>query len=205
MDKLESKWRSMIQRCENPKATNFQNYGGRGIKVCEEWHKLESFKKWALSHGYDENAPKRECTIDRINVNGDYCPENCRFISMHEQMKNKRNNRIIEIDGIKKPLTSWAEENGIPYQVIARRFYSQKKTGKDLIKPCTIKLGKGLTNFKEIVGERSLFRIAWDCRTSKSTLDGIIRGNYYPGKGLCRRLAKYFGMPEEDFACEISE
>ena len=205
MSKLKVKWKSMIYRCENNNSTGFNNYGGRGIKVCNEWHNYESFKEWALSHGYDDNAPRGECTIDRIDVNGDYCPENCRFITMHEQMKNKRNNRIVEIDGVKMPLASWAEEYGIPYQVIARRFYSQKKVGKDLIKPCSIRLGEGIKHFNVIVGEKSLHKIAWDCHTSWYALNGIIQGKYYPGKGLCKRLAKYFDKPEDYFICEITE
>lgn len=82
--------RSMINRCENPNATEYENYGGRGIRVCEEWHDPWTFIDWAYDNGYDETASFGECTIDRIDVNGDYEPSNCRWVSLDVQAKNKR-------------------------------------------------------------------------------------------------------------------
>lgn len=90
-DRLYEVWGSMKKRCNNPNDKSYKNYGGRGIKVCKEWNEnYLSFKKWAYKNGYDENAPHGECTIDRINVNGNYEPNNCRWISNAEQQKNKR-------------------------------------------------------------------------------------------------------------------
>lgn len=90
-DRLYGVWRSMKKRCNNTNDKRYKDYGGRGIKVCEEWEKdYSAFKKWAYENGYDENAEYGCCTIDRINVNGNYCPENCRWISNLEQQKNKR-------------------------------------------------------------------------------------------------------------------
>ena len=86
-------WNSMIQRCYNPKTKAYKHYGGRGITVCEEWHDAEKFSKWAYENGYDENARQWDCTIDRIDVNGNYCPENCRWVDMKTQNQNKRNTR----------------------------------------------------------------------------------------------------------------
>ena len=84
--KLYNTWLRMKGRCCNPKNDRYQYYGARGISVCEEWkNDFAVFREWALSNGYKEGL-----SIDRINVNGNYCPENCRWITMAEQQRNKR-------------------------------------------------------------------------------------------------------------------
>lgn len=88
--RLYAVWESMKQRCENPKNDAYKNYGGRGVSVCDEWHDFSIFEKWAISSGYDENAPHGKCTIDRINVNGNYEPSNCRWVDMSVQRQNQR-------------------------------------------------------------------------------------------------------------------
>lgn len=90
-DRLYTVWSSMKQRCGNPNAHEYENYGGRGISVCDEWSSsFEAFCEWAYSHGYDPNAPRGKCTIDRIDVNGNYEPSNCRFVDMKVQCRNRR-------------------------------------------------------------------------------------------------------------------
>lgn len=90
--KLYNTWLRMKGRCYNPGATSFKYYGGRGITVCEEWRSsFAAFREWALANSYQEGL-----SIDRIDPNGHYCPENCRWITMAEQQRNKRNTRKEE-------------------------------------------------------------------------------------------------------------
>lgn len=90
-DRLYGVWKDMKSRCYNKNIRSYKDYGGRGIKICESWkNDYAEFKKWAYENGYDENAQKGDCTIDRIDVNGDYCPENCRFVDSKLQAQNKR-------------------------------------------------------------------------------------------------------------------
>ena len=90
-ERLHGVWTAMKSRCNNPNNKRYKYYGLRGIKVCEEWSKsYAAFRDWALRTGYDPEAPRGACTIDRIDVDGDYCPENCRWVDNDTQAKNKR-------------------------------------------------------------------------------------------------------------------
>lgn len=92
-DRLYEIWKGMKARCNNPKNRSYKNYGGRGISVCEEWNDYVAFRNWAYSSGYKMDAKYGVCTIERIDVNMNYCPENCTWISLSEQMKNKTNSK----------------------------------------------------------------------------------------------------------------
>lgn len=123
-------WTNMKGRCNNPNAEGYKDYGGRGIQVCEEWaHDFSVFQEWAMSHGYQETL-----SIDRVDVDGNYCPENCRWVSMKEQQNNKRTNVFCEINGKTKTLSQWAEYANLPkYEIYDR--WRRGKRGHDLIRP----------------------------------------------------------------------
>jgi len=89
-ERLYKVWLGIRKRCFNPNEPAFPNYGGRGITVCCEWENYQAFRKWALEAGYNENAPRGKCTIDRINVDGNYEPSNCRWVDMKVQRNNQR-------------------------------------------------------------------------------------------------------------------
>jgi hypothetical protein len=110
-------WESMKSRCERPEVKSFKDYGGRGISVCEEWHDPSTFFGWAMSNGY-----KSGMEIDRIDVNGNYCPDNCRLVSRLENSNNKTNNKVIEHNGEKKTLAEWARYYGVNYKNLSRNL-----------------------------------------------------------------------------------
>jgi hypothetical protein len=107
--KLLQSWRSMRYRCANPSARYYHIYGGRGIKVCDRW--LHSFENFALDMGA---RPTPRHTLDRIDVEGDYSPENCRWATPKEQGRNVRKNINVTIDGVTQCVSAWCEMFGVP-------------------------------------------------------------------------------------------
>lgn len=110
--KLYSVLRGMKRRCYDNKSKDYSSYGGRGIKVCKEWVGEDgyiNFKKWALENGYKEGL-----TIDRIDVNGNYEPSNCRWTTAIEQCNNRRNNVRLTYNGESKTIAEWSRELNIP-------------------------------------------------------------------------------------------
>lgn len=115
-------YQSIKTRCYNPKNQNYYLYGGRGIKLCNEWLVFDNFCDWALASGYDKDAEFGKCTIDRIDPDKDYSPSNCRWVSMCEQNNNRRNNRKITYNGTTKTATEWSREIGIESCLIRERI-----------------------------------------------------------------------------------
>jgi hypothetical protein len=111
-------WTDMRHRCRNKNIKSWESYGGKGIKVCKEWRKSYlSFKKWALENGYNDNL-----TIDRIDVEDDYKPSNCRWATKKQQSNNRSNNRIIKYQGKELTLKQWSELKGIAPKTLAGRL-----------------------------------------------------------------------------------
>lgn len=107
--RIYSIWRGMKQRCCNKNSTHYKYYGERGIKICQEWlNNFMNFYNWAINNGYADNL-----SIDRINVNGNYEPSNCRWITLKEQNDNRRNNNIITIWDKTQNLEHWCKELNI--------------------------------------------------------------------------------------------
>ena len=120
--KLYNVWGGMLSRCQNENHPLYKNYGGRGITVCDEWKDFVVFRKWALSNGYFECDNKRQCSIDRIDVNGNYEPSNCRWATSKTQMNNTRRNVNVEYLGETKSLSQWAEFFGMKYSTFMSRW-----------------------------------------------------------------------------------
>ncbi len=110
-------WAAMKRRCLNPNYHEYHLYGGRGIKVCNEWLGFVEFYKWAMNNGY-----KDDLSIDRINQDGNYEPNNCRWETCKRQANNRRSNLTIEYQGQTKPLKQWAEDLGLNYKMLYKRF-----------------------------------------------------------------------------------
>ena len=115
--RLYETWKFMKKRCCNSKAIGYHNYGGRGITVCKEWLEFKPFYDWAINNGYTD-----ELTIDRINVNGNYEPQNCRWITRKEQCFNRRNNHFLTFNGKTQTMKEWSIETGLHYDCIRCRI-----------------------------------------------------------------------------------
>lgn len=120
--RLYAVWDSVRQRCNNPNNKAYHNYGGRGIKMCEKWNDFNKFREWAFNNGYDENAKHGECTLDRIDTNGMYAPDNCRWCTIKQQSNNKRDTIYLEWNGEIKTLSEWSEKTGIKYCTLWKRY-----------------------------------------------------------------------------------
>lgn len=137
----------MMARCYKPYDKAYARYGGRGIQVCDEWREdPNTFFKWAEENGYRE-CEYGLCTLDRIDVNGDYCPENCRWVDNLTQANNKRNTKYMTFKGEKVSVSEVARRTGLKYHTIYNRLsqgYSDEEAvlhlGDDFIHD---KLGKG--------------------------------------------------------------
>lgn len=130
-------WSLMKDRCNNPNTPAYKDYGARGISVCNDWYDYMTFKDWAMNHGYDISL-----TLDRIDYNGNYCPENCRWVSRSEQPRNRRYCVEYTIDGVTHILTDWARI----YHILPGTIHARIKAGWDVKEAITTPLAKRNNN-----------------------------------------------------------
>lgn len=115
--RLYNIWKAMRQRCTNPKNSRYSIYGCRGIKVCKDWDDFQKFYDWSYENGYKDNL-----TIDRIDNNKGYSPENCRWVTYRGQANNKTNNRYLTYNNETHTLGEWSEITGIKLSTIWARL-----------------------------------------------------------------------------------
>ena len=111
-------WCTMKARCNRPTSGKYDRYGGRGIKLCDEWQRFEPFYEWAVSNGYSE-----ELSIDRIDNDGNYEPDNCRWVKNKVQANNTSRVKRLTYQGVTHTYSEWSEITGIPHKVISKRIY----------------------------------------------------------------------------------
>ena len=129
--RIYSIYYAMKDRCYNPKVKNYRNYGGRGITVCEDWLDKEkgfiNFYNWAIQNGYKEELlpnGRNKWTLDRIDNDGDYCPENCRWVTDAQNSDNTRRTRKYEYNGESLTLREWSNKTGLARDLLSNRVYS---------------------------------------------------------------------------------
>jgi hypothetical protein len=111
-------YNGMKARCYDPKSIRYNRYGGRGISICDEWlNDINVFRKWAIDNGYHPGL-----SIDRIDNDGNYCPENCRWVEPSEQLCNYSKNVYVEFNGKRQTLAQWSRELGMPTSTLHNRI-----------------------------------------------------------------------------------
>lgn len=124
-DPLYQVWRGMKDRCLNPNSKERKYYGGRGIEICDQWKDdFQAFYDWSINNGYAKGL-----SIDRIDNNGNYSPDNCRWATRSMQARNKRDTVIVNVCGITKPLAEWSEISGVHISALRERYRKGKKVG----------------------------------------------------------------------------
>lgn len=121
--RLYREWKAMKGRCYYKKHEYFERYGGRGISVCDEWtNSFDKFRDWALSNGYQDNL-----SLDRIDPNGDYRADNCRWVSMEMQANNRTNSLLVDIDGKQMTLSEISKSYGLPYSTVYYKYRAKAR------------------------------------------------------------------------------
>lgn len=122
-------WTNMKTRCNDVNNSTYKNYGLRGITICDEWSSsFEAFRDWAMSHGYDDSL-----SIDRIDNNDGYYPENCRWVDARTQANNRRSSRYVTVDGVTRSLAEWSDLMGYSRSIFHARAIRYNTTVEDQV------------------------------------------------------------------------
>ena len=198
-------WHKMKRRCYDKNDKDYEDYGGRGIKVCDEWiNDFNAFREWALTKGYVEDS-KARISIDRINVDGDYDPSNCRWADDYTQANNKRNNVYITYDGETHTVSEWERIKGVARGHFSYRLRSGKEV-KDVFEMPSPKSRKELVrevldvletkefaraeDFASIVSPQNIMRYIHDLENSGISIDRIWE-KYISDDGTVKRRRVY--------------
>lgn len=128
-------WVDMKRRCYDQKNKRYKDYGGKGVKVCNEWQFFQPFFYWSMANGYTDKL-----SIDRIDVSGDYCPENCRWADIYTQANNRTNNHYITYNGETMTMMQWSKRLNIGYSTLRARL----RYGMDIETAFTRPIGRWL-------------------------------------------------------------
>ena len=169
--RLSSIYHNIKTRCYNPNYDKYEYYGGKGIKMCDEWRtSFYVFEEWALNNGYSDDL-----TIDRVDINGDYTPDNCRWVSRKVQANNRSSNRLIEHNGQIKTLQEWSDLSGINIKTFSERLDAGWTIDKAMTTPVEKKFNAPPITFN---GE-TLSRAEWAKRlgmSDRAVANRILRG-----------------------------
>ena len=150
-------WETMKHRCYCKGQTSYKYDGARGITVCDEWRNdFKAFYDWSMSNGYSD-----ELTLERIDVNGNYSTDNCRWVSMKEQTRNKSSNRMMTYNGKTQCLSDWASELKIDRRTISKRIDKLGWTVEKALSTPLTKKGGGLSGETLRTSEKSSKRNSW--------------------------------------------
>lgn len=188
--RIHTAWKNMMERCENPHCSGYEDYGGRGITVCEEWHKFFPFYSWSIANGYDSNL-----TIDRVDNDRGYSPDNCRWVTQKVNSRNRRNNRRITFNGKTLCVSEWAELLGITHQALSERLSSKswtleqalttKRSGRPIEQPSFKKTVIQLSQDGEVVKKwKSISNAAVTLNIPNSNISRALKNKKYTTRGF---------------------
>lgn len=177
-------WRSMLSRCRNPQNAAYKHYGGRGISVCPQWFNYDRFYE-------DMGEAPPNLTLDRIDTDGNYCPENCRWATVTEQLNNQRRNRVVELDGRKLTVGQWAALLGIRYDTLHRRLGRM---------PPARALSSSVLRAAKVHGSRGMYEAGCRCPQCKETHNARMRDCRARKKLDRHDIAGYAQLVEKELA-----
>lgn len=181
-------WDGMHRRCYEKKDQAYKNYGARGIIVCDKWHDFNEFLEWVLMSGYD-----KKLSIDRIDNNKGYSPENCKWSTKKEQANNRRTNRMIVFNGEEKTVAQWSEKIGIKVSVLQARLNNHGWTiERALTMPLTKELPRKIYNYKGT--EASIPVLAKMYKMNVNTIYSRIKMGWPIDKAMTKKIMKKDGM-----------